>query len=260
MDNTQIDYKYSLQQIRRQIPTEYIPQDKYLNSQDINSAFKNIEQSLNTLYENTRYLEDCISYCNAFLDLKIEEYNQDIQETLKSIENIRELNKNSAYIEYGCKFRDDLSIKKDRDNSTISDVTQKEGCLMLGIASDKVIDFSNVTKTSSFVPYSNNLQNIKQEFYRTFYIEEKIANKGVSESITITLNEPSEINYVDIKKVNADIENFRLVYLNGTEDYIKYNNGVIPKAIVAQIKFDLVCKTYNKATYYMKKNKLTDDV
>ena len=260
MDNTQIDYKYSLQQIRRELPTSYTPQEKYLNSNDINSAFNNIEQSLNLLYENTRYLEDCISYCNAFLDLKIEEYNQDIQETLKSIENIRDLNKNSSYIEYSCKFKDDLSIKKDRDNTTINNMMQKECCLMLGIEKESIIDFSNITKTSSFVPYANNLQNIKTEFYRTYYIEEKIANTGVSESITITLSEPTEINYVDIKRVNAEIKNFRLVYLNGTEEYIEYNNGVVPCAIVSQIKFDLVCKTYNKATYYMDKNKVTDDV
>ena len=136
----------------------------------------------------------------------------------------------------------------------------KEKCLMLGIKSSKDIEYLNTTKTSSFVPYYNNLENIKTEFYRTFYIEEKIANKGISETITINLEHPTEVNYIDIKNVNSTIENFRLVYVNGTEEYLEYENGIIPKAIVAQIKFDLVCKKYNTSTYYMQKDKITDDV
>lgn len=260
MDNTKIDFNYSLEQIKRPIPLNYNKQDKYLNSEDMTEAFNNMETSLNMLYENTRYLEDAISYCNAFLNLRIEEYEQDIQKVLKGIEDIRDINKNSAYIEYLCSFEDDLSIKKDRNDTSISNMLLKEKCLMLGIKSSKDIDYLNVTKLSSFIPYYNNLNNIKTEFYRTFYIEEKIANKGISETITITLEQPTEINYVDIKNVNSTIENFRLVYINGTEEYINYESGIIPKAIVAQIKFDLVCKKYNTSTYYMQKDKVTDDV
>lgn len=260
MDNTKIDFNYSLKQIKRPMLLDYNKQNKYLDSKDINTAFNNMETSLNLLYENTRYLEDAISYCNAFLNLKISEYNQDIQETLKSIENIRDINKNSAYIEYLCKFKDDLSIKKDRDNLVISDMLLKENCLMLGVKNNSPVDFVNIFKSSSFVPYYNNLTAIKTEPYRTCYIEEKIANKGISETITITLNEPTEINYIDIKNINSTITNFRLIYINGIEEYIDYKSGIIPKAIVAQIKFDLVCKKYNTTKYYMEKSKLTSDL
>lgn len=260
MDNTKIDFNYSLEQIRREIPVSFNEQNIILNSQDMNTTFNNIEQSLNTLYENTRYLEDAISYCNAFLNIKISEYSQDIKEILKAIEDIRDINKNNAYIEYLCKFKDDLSDKKDRNNMFISNMLLKENSLMLGIKSDKIIDYSNVTKTSSFIPYYNNISDIKEQFYRSYYIEEKIANKGITETITITLDQPTEINYIDIKPVNADIKNFRLVYINGTEEYLNYKNGLITNAIVAQIKFDLVCKKYSLSKYYMDKNKVTEDV
>lgn len=260
MDNTKIDFNYSLEQIKRPISSTCHKQDKYLNSQDMNMSFNNIENSLNLLYENTRYLEDAIAYCDAFLHLKIEEYNQDIQETLKSIENIRDINKSSAYIEYPCKFKDDLSIKKDRNGSVISNMLLKENCLMLSAKNDKTINYANVSKSSTFVPYYNNIKAIKTEPYRTYYTEEKIANKGVVETITITLNQPTEINYVNIKNTNSTITNFRLIYVNGIEDLIDYKTGIVPKAIVAQIKFDLVCKKYTTTKYYMDKNKLTDDV
>lgn len=260
MDKTKIDFNYCLEQIKREINTEYKSQDIFLNSKDINNVFSNIEKSLNTLYENTRYLEDAISYCDAFLNLKINEYEQDITQTLKGIEDIRDINRNNAYIEYLCNFRDDLSIKKDRDNSIISNALYKENSLVLGIKNETPVSYSNISKRSTFVPYYNNITNIQKEFYRSYYIEEKIANKGISETITITLDRPQTINYIDLKTVNCNIENFRLVYLNGIEEKKEYKTGIMSSAIITQIKFDLVCKNYNKSTYYIKKDKLTDDV
>lgn len=260
MDNTNIDFKESFKQIQKEIPLEYTLQDVYLDSEAINTTFNTIESSLNKLYENTRYLEDMISYCNAFLNLKIKEYSEDIQETLKGIEDIRDINKNSAYIEYLCKFKDDLSIKKDRDGTIIPNMLFKENSLMLGIKKEEIISYSHLSKQSSYVPYSNNINEVKTEPYRTFYIEEKIANKGVSETITITLDKPTELNYINIQPVNAEIQNLRLIYVNGIEEYIEYTNGIIPTAIIAQIKFDLVNKQYTTSKYYMNKSKLTDDV
>lgn len=260
MDNTKIDFQYSLSQIQRPINTEFKPQDIYLDSDNINSVVNNIEESLNILYEKTRYLEDSIAYCDAFLNLKIKEYSQDIQETLKHIEDIRDINKNSAYIEYLCNFRDDLSIKKDRNDTVLPNMLYKQNALMLGIKSNINVPLSDVTKKSVYVPYYNNIDKIKHEHYRSYYIEEKVANKGIVETITITLDKPTEINYIDIKPVNSRIENLRVVYLNGVEDFVRSDNGLIPNAIVVQIKFDIVCKKYTTSKYYMDKNKVTDDV
>lgn len=261
MDKTNIDFKYSIEQIKQEIPSIHIiPQDNILDSNAINTTFKNIESSLNKLYENTRYLEDAIDYCDAYLNLKIEEYSTSIKNTLKSIEDIRDINKNSSYLEYQISFKDDASIKKDRDNSIISTVLNKNDYLMLGIKSEQNIDWLDINKNSIYIPYESNLKDLKNTPYRTFYIEEAIANKGISETITITLNTPTKINYLDIKPVNADIKNVRLVYLNGVEDYIEYESGIISEAIVAQIKFDLVSKRYTSSKYYMYQSKLTEDV
>lgn len=260
MDKTNIDFEYSINQIKREIPNTFHLQEKILDSDKMNEAFKNMEESLNILYENTRYLEDAIDYCSAFLNLKIDEYSQEIKSTLKSIENIRDINKNSSYLEYTIPFRDDSSIKKDRDKSIISTVINKNDYLMLGTRSQKNIEWSNIAKKSAYVHYKSNLNNIKNDVYRTFYIEEKIANKGIVETITVTLKEPTKINYIDIKPINADIQNFRLVYANGIEEYKEYKSGVIKDEIVTQIKFELVNKKYTNIKYYMKKSKITDDI
>lgn len=260
MDKTNIDFKYSIEQIKKEIPNISFPQEIILDSNKINDTFKNMETSLNQLYENSRYLEDAIDYCHAFLNLKIEDYSQDIKSTLKSIENIRDINKNASYLEYPIPFRDDASTKKDRDNTLISTAINKNDYLMLGIKNETNVGWADISKKSSFIPYKSNLEAINKEFYRTFYIEEKVANKGIIETITITLEEPTNINYIDIKAVNSEIQNFRLVYTNGVEDYKEYKSGVMEDAIVAQIKFELVNKKYTNSKYYMIKSKVTDDV
>lgn len=260
MDKTNIDFNYSIEQIKKEIPAISVPQDIILDSEKMNTTFQNMEDSLNKLYENTRYLEDAIDYCEAFLNLKIEEYSQDIKSTLKSIEDIRDINKNASYLEYPIIFKDDASVKKDRDNTILSTVINKGEYLMLGIKSEKNIGWSDINKKSSYVPYQSNIKDIGVKPYRTFYIEEQIASRGVVETITITLKEPTNINYIDIETVNANIENFRLIYANGVESYHDYKSGIIDNAIVTQIKFDLVNKNYTNTKYYMEKSKLTEDV
>ena len=260
MDKTNIDFNYSIEQINREIPAISFPQDNLLDSEKINKTLKNMEDSLNTLYENTRYLEDAIDYCEAFLNIEIEECSQEIKSTLKSIENIRDINKNASYLEYPIVFKDDATIKKDRDNSIISTALKKEDYLMLGLKSEKNISWNNIDKKSSYVAYKSNLEDLKDSSYRTFYIEEQTANKGVIETITITLDEPTNINYIDIQTVNSSVENLRLVYANGIEMYYDYKSGIMKDAIVAQIKFDLVNKNYTNTKYYMDKSKVTEDV
>lgn len=260
MDKTNIDFNYSIEQINKEIPAFSLPQDNLLDSDKINQTFENMEKSLNTLYENTRYLEDAIDYCEAFLNIKIQEYSQDVKSTLKSIENIRDINKNASYLEYPIAFRDDATVKRDRDNSIISNAINKSEYLMLGLKTEKNIDFNNISKKSAYISYDDNLKEIKNAPYRTFYIEEQAANKGIVEAITITLNEPTNINYIDIQNINSNIENFRLVYANGVEVYQEYKSGIINDAIVSQIKFDLVNKNYTNTKYYMEKSKITEDV
>ena len=46
MDKTKIDFNYCLEQIKREINTEYKPQDIYLDSNDMNEVFSIIENSL----------------------------------------------------------------------------------------------------------------------------------------------------------------------------------------------------------------------
>lgn len=261
VDKTNIDFKYSIDKINEPLKDTIFLQKKILDSDKINTTFKTMEYNLNKLYENTRFLEDAIDYCEAFLNLKIQDYSLEIKNLLKSIENIRDINKNQGYIEHLIPFIDDSSIKKDRDDSTISDIYNKNGFLMLNTKNEEQIIPSNINYKSSSVPYNNNIKDLlNDKRYYSYYIEEAIAGKGITETITITLDKPTKINYVSIDNINCDLENFRLVYANGVEDTIEYTNGFFDEAIVAQIKFDINSKRYKTSKYWVYKEKDLEDV
>lgn len=255
-----IDFEYAINKVKEDINLDIILQDKILDSNKMNDSLKSIENSLNKLYENSRYLEDAIDYCKTFLSVKIDDYTSDIKATLKSIEDIRDINKNMAYMEQPIAFKDNKNIISDRDGSNIASSIIKNDKLILGNKSEINIDYKDCTRKSDSIPYDDNISEIKTEPYRATYIEEKVAAGGLKESITITLKTPSELNSLDIKTVNANIKNLRYVYVNGMEDYIDYNTGVTTNKIVASIKFDLVCSRYTQSAYYLDKDKLADNI
>lgn len=249
-NTTNIDFDYSISKIKEPIKEDISFQETVLDSKKINKTFETIEYNLNKLYENTRFLEDAINYCESFLNLKIQDYSAEIKNTLKSIENIRDVNKNQGYIEYLIPFTDDSSTKKDRDNSKISNIYNQNGYLMLNTKSEENIKPAHLSKKSTYVSYNNNLKDLlTNKRYNTYYIENSIANKGITETITITLEQPTKINYAFIDVINCDLENFRLVYANGAEELVENTNGFFNEAVVSQIKFDINTKRYKSSKY-----------
>lgn len=261
IDKTNIDFDYSISKINEPIKDDIYYQEQLLDSKKINETFETIEYNLNKLYENTRFLEDAIDYCETFLNLKIQDYSLEIKNTLKSIEDIRDINKNQGYIEYLIPFIDDSSIKKDRDDSKISDAHNKNGYLMLNTKKEESINMANISKKSTYVAYNENLKSLLSDnIYNAYYIENSVANKGITETITITLSQPTRINYAFIDVVNCDLKNFRLVYANGAEDYVENTNGFFNEAVVSQIKFDINTKRYKSSKYWIYKDKDLEDV
>ena len=259
-NKTNIDFEYSISKINEPILSDIHLQENILDSKKIKTTFKTIESNLNKLYENTRFLEDAIDYCEAFLNIKIQDYSLEIKNILKSIEDIRDINKNQGYIEHLIPFIDDTSIKKDRDDSNISNVHNNNGYLMLNTKLEEQIKPAYISKKSSYVSYNDNIKEAKDKRYNAYYIEETIAGKGITETITITLETPTRINYAFIDVINCDINNFRLVYANGVEDYVECKNGFFNEAVVSQIKFDINTKKYTSNKYWVYKDKDIEDV
>lgn len=260
MINDSIDFDFAIEKINEAIEPEIILQNELLLSDDMNTTFLSIENSLNTLYEKSRYLQDAIDYTRTFLSLKIKDYSDYVTTIVKNIENIRDVNKNMSYMEFPVKFIDNRIKYADRDGNMIASCSVKDHNLILSNKIDKSLEYKSCTRKNDYIPYRENLDSIQTEPYRTTYIEEKIISNGMIEHIVINLKEPIEMNYIDIKAVNASVENLRYTYVNGVESYIQNKTGLTDRKLVSSIKFDLVCRSYNVSTYSINKNKITDNI
>ena len=255
-----IDFEYAINKVKEDVGLKVQLQDTILDSKKMNETLDSIEHTLNKLYENSRYLEDAIDYCKTFLSIKIDDYTNEMKATLNAIEDIRDINKNTAYMEHPVILKDNKTKVTDRDGKQITSCILKNDKLIIGNKSELNVDFKSCTRKSDSIPYDENLNDIKTEPYRAVYVEEKVASGGLKETITITLPTPTEINFLDIKAVNCDIKNLRYIYVNGLEDYVDYTTGITSNKIVASIKFDLVCNRYNISTYYLNKEKIADNL
>ena len=93
MINDTIDFDHAITQIMHGTNTDIYLQANVLNSEYMNKSFQEIENTLNTLYEKTRYLEDAIAYTKEFLETKINHFNNEINSVLHEIESVADTSK-----------------------------------------------------------------------------------------------------------------------------------------------------------------------
>lgn len=263
MINNTIDFDYAINKIKEATnPTIYLQGD-ILNSEHMNKTFQEIERTLNSLYEKTRYLEDSIAYTKSFLKTKIDYFSSDIESILKSIENEADSAKNLSYIGYNAIFTKNAKTLLDRNRATeLAPLAIRNNKLTLDYKIDKNQDYSLWTRASEYVPYKDNIDKVKEEAYRTIYLEEKLVPGGLSETIYVALPEPTIINRLDMKPVNCDIKNLKFGLINGIEEYVGDYTVDMPisSRVCTYIKFDLVCHYYDLNEYVLDRELISEDI
>ena len=194
MINDTIDFDYAISQLLQGTNTDIYLQANVLNSDYMNKSFEQIENTLNTLYEKTRYLEDSIAYTKEFLETKINYFNNEINSVLHEIENVANSSKNLAYISYNVPFVNNTAILSDRDWRPLHPLEVRDNKhLTLGYKKNDDIKFSSCKRVSNLIPYKDNLDSVKKlgkitrnknEAYRTIYLEEQLRSDGLSETIS----------------------------------------------------------------------------
>lgn len=263
MINNTIDFDYSISKILKGTNTNIYLQSDILNSDYINNSFKEIENTLNTLYEKTRYLEDSIAYTKEFLETRINDFSIQMDSILHEIENISDSSKNLSYVSYNVPFVKNTEVLTDRDGlSEISPLIIKDKNLTLDYRINELKEFSTCNRISDTIPYHNNLNKIKEEPYRAIYLEERLAPEGCTESIIVYFNEPTIMNTLDVKLVNCKMTNLRYGLVNGVEEFVGDYSLDLPivNRVCLYIRFDLVCTNYDLITYEVDKTKITDNI
>lgn len=221
-------------------------QDKILNSNDFNTTFQYIEESLNFLYEKSRTLENVIEYSNLYLKNEINNSINECKSLLLSIEEDRDLTKNNSYIKYNVPFVLGANNYTDRDNSAISNTALYDNKLTLANTNINTYKPTNISITQ--VAKNNNLENtledlINNNSYRTFYMFNGPQGNSIKEKITIKLDEPSKINKINFSLSNAMISEIKFVLEDGTEYRIN-NIGLFKPQVVTQIDIEITCTNY----------------
>ena len=260
-----IDFSYSIDKITSPVTPNIVQQGEILESDKINITFKEVEETLNTLYEKTRYLEDSIQYAKTFLETKNREFNEEMQSVIKELESLLDMSKNLAYISYNVPLKPNSIYINDRDSTfnNLSPLLLKDKALTLNYSVDTSHDFSSIQRIANSVPYDDNLSTVKTDKnYKVVYLEEKVVSNGLTETLVVYFPQPVVINILDFVTANCDVKNIRFGLINGIEEYASdydLSSKNIARTCI-YLKFDLVCTNYNVITYKVLKNKVTENL
>ena len=264
MIKNSIDFDYAIQQITDKKDTDIVLQNDILDSAKFNYTFNEIEETLNSLYEKTRYLEDSIQYAKIFLDTKVREFNNEMTSTIKELDALLDMSKNLSYISYNVPFKPNDVYIRDRDSyNNIRPLLVKDKVLKLGFPTRKTYTPSSVNRVCDSVPYDDNIKTmISDKSYKAIYLEEKLIKNGLTETLIFYFPKPVTINMLDFVPVNSSIKNIRFGLINGIEERASDYNLDMQNThrTCIYVKFDLVCINYNTVVYEVDKDKITDNL
>ena len=260
-----IDFEYAINKLTTMVEPDIKYQEEFLDSDKMNTTFKSIEDSLNTLYEKTRYLEDSIQYARVFLDNKVRSFNEEMNSIIKELETTLDMSKNASYISYNVPFKQNEIVIDDRvaNQDKLYPLLLKDSKLTLNYEYDLDVDYSSAYTKGDSIPFNDTIENtVATKSYKAIFLEEKIIKDGLSHTMVIHFAEPMKINVLDFITSNCDIKNIKFGLINGIEefadDYDLSRNNVT--RICIYVKFDMVCTNYDTVIYEIDKSKMTNNI
>ena len=229
------------------IKDNIILQDKILKSNDFNTTYSCIEESLNLLYEKSRILQDIIDYTKTFLENEISTNINDCKTLLKSIEEDKDLIKNKTFINYSVPFYFGMNNTIDRNNNTLPDIKLLNNRLInsFNILNEYKVDYFTINRNNKSL-YNNEKEYLKNKQYRTMYIFKNIQSKTIHETLIFSFNKPIMINKINPILSNCNIESIKL--LLDTDNYIELDPNKIDlfdTKIVKSIELTISCSNYS---------------
>lgn len=257
--NEYTNFDYDIEQITKPIELNIKKQGSVMNSVNFNTSLQSIEHNLNILYEKTRYLEDSIDYARTFLDQKITAFEDRITSTIKSIEDIKSINKNMSYLDFSVPFQRNKVDSTDRNKDykvEPCELMNNNKVLTLSSHANQTYKLSSINKVSESVPYDSNVDDLlTNNKYRAIYIEDRPAKEGIVEKHTCYLPYAVEVNNINITPVNAKAYDVTLVYPNGVTELLEDDiTGINTNSrMITHFTFELKCETYDTVEYVLDK-------
>ena len=258
-ENEYTNFDYNVEQLTKPIDLNITRQEEIMNSEDFNNSLLSIQNNLDILYEKTRYLESSIDYTKTFLDQKIKTFDDRMASIIKSVEDIKSINKNMSYLEFPVPFQRNTVDTTDRNKDykvEPCDLNDNSKVLTLSAHANQTYKFTSINRTSEKMPYDSNINDmINGEKYRAIYIEDRLQRDGIIENYTCYLPYAVEVNNINIVPVNCTVHNTTLVYPNGVTELLddKITGINVNSRMITHFTFSLKCTTYEIVEYVLDK-------
>ena len=251
MINNIEDVNAALDYVREE--NKNFPQDftDKMDADSYNLACQQIEYQLNVLYEKIRLIQDIDEFARKYAELKIEEKENKLRDSMKIIEDAVDLYHDDSSVAVMVPMQDDGSIIRDRDGSVITKMQVKQAGLVMDTNLLNTPTIAYVSSSSTIPCYNSSYENLlRQKPGMATYITSENLKNGLTETVTIDFVQSASVNYLSIESVNAEIKNVRGTLANHAEVPLEVANGYFTPQELIGIKFDLVCKDYVSASYY----------
>lgn len=252
MENTKFDFDQNIKYIidkKIEDDIEINLQSKVLDSEAFNNNFKQIEKSLNTLYEKQRTLQDIIKYSQIYLTNEINNSIKESKTLLSAIENDRDLTKNNSYVKYTVPFNFNTSVSStDRNNSVISNSVLYDSNLTLNNVILNRYSYDKIEINQNFM--NNNLNSTIYNYgatnkYRTFYMFNGPQSSSIKEKMNLTFDKPIKINKINFSTSNCSVDKIILTLDDGSIEKIENPYaGLFKTRTIKAISLELSCTNY----------------
>ena len=100
------------------------------------------------------------------------------------------------------------TIIRNKNNNNLQPLILKDKVLTLGNKIDNSYKISSVKRITDTIPYDDTLNNLAiNNNYRAFFLEEKIAQEGLTETLIVYFKNPVTINTINFDISNCKIKN-----------------------------------------------------
>jgi hypothetical protein len=254
--------EFLLKDLDKDINSQLMLQNNFLNSQQFNETMTAVEGELNLLYEKTRVLEDMIAYAKEFVQQEIHLNKEKLYDKLKTIEDHRDTMKESAYISFRVPVKEkNAGIIRDRDGTVLDRCDVQNGNLVLSGQELETVRVMDVTNKKELIAYNDNLKEAKStNHYRTFYLLDGPASDGVKEELTFLFEDAKVVNFISALPVNCKIISATMINENGAEEQIiALENTTIAERKLRGVKLTILATDAETHKYEIDSSRLQFD-
>ena len=205
------NYDANLETLTTKMEYQIFSTDGVMNPQKVETIFEQTIDSLNTLYEKSRFLDELYYYTEEKLFKDIETEIQKTKKLIAFIENNTDSYQVKACYSKNIAFPEQSPIKtlKDRDGSVLLKADVSNKVTLPYEAFSTSVD--KINKTSSEYCYEDNISSINKNselFYKSFYSLEQ--PNEIIETLTFLFDSPAELNLFDLSAYGANIVSVKI--------------------------------------------------